>query len=106
MITIFGDFFITPDLDTSFDEAFAFSDYFELWYLDLAWLRFLVSEVSKYYTSTDQPLSCIKPTSALWITSKIIYTKKTNISHMVKFFESLFACKQGDQILQDHFGHI
>ena len=51
-----------------------------------------------------QSLSHIKPKSALWRTLQTIYANKSNISHTMEIFESMFTSKQGGQSLQDHFG--
>ena len=53
-----------------------------------------------------QPLSRLKPASTLWRTLETMYANKTNISHTVEIFESMFTCTQGDQSLQDHFGRL
>ena len=53
-----------------------------------------------------QPFSCFKPPSTLWCTLETMYANKTNISHTVEIFESMFTCTQGDQSLQDHFGRL
>ena len=53
-----------------------------------------------------QPLSRLKLASTLWRTLEIMYANKTNISHTVEIFESMFTCTQGDQSLQDHFGRL
>ena len=44
--------------------------------------------------------------SALCHTLETVYTNKTNISHTVEIFESMFTCTQGDQYLEDQCGRL
>ena len=53
-----------------------------------------------------QPLSRLKPASALWHTLETMYANKTKITRTVEIFESVFTCTQGDHSLQDHFGRL
>ena len=71
--------------------------------LDSAVVTWMLQSID---SSVAEPLARINPAKVLWQTIETMYANKNNLSRTIQVWESLLQCRQGDQSLQSHYGHL